>query len=604
MRNAQSLCYSRESVLFQETQKFILMKRNDGLLLAISVLGILLVLGMVAYPSQPDEAEQEVNQTAPVTRIAVVNSGDGNRCTILTPEAGGTLFEGIVGAPRFLNPLLSDSYVVDRQLVDLIFDGLTRIDENGRFLPALAHDWSISEDGLSVRFRLREGLTWHDGQPVTARDVAFTYGLMQDDNFPGDPALKTLWQSVEINLIDDGTIEFILPEPYSPFLEATTRGILPAHLLEGVTAATLPSSNFHDAPVGTGPFMVDTAVSWQQSGEIRLLPNPTYWGDVPLDAIVWRFYPDEASMLADFELGAIDTMLMVSPEMIPQVTAVPGVQLFTDAAPRQTMLLFNQGYPEQEFPPILSSLALRQALSMAIDRNALIDNVLNGQGLLLDGPFLPSTWAYNPALIPPQPYDLEGAAAKLEEAGWVLSEGGGIRQKDEAALSLRVIALDLPVYRQLVDEITGNWQEVGVTVSTEWAGSMAELQSLLASQQFDVALVDVAPPRDPDQYDFWSQEAIVRGQNYAGWNNRRASESLENARQLWPQDERRPYYNTFLRLFNNDWPALTLYQHVTTTAAHDSLIGFEIGRMFTPRDRYQHLEQWYVSVAETAVACP
>jgi peptide/nickel transport system substrate-binding protein len=152
-------------------------------------------------------------------------------CSVTVPTAGGSFIEGVVGAPNTLNPLFSDAYPVDRELVDLIFDGLTTYDASGRLIPVLAENWSVAEDGRSVRFKLREGVTWHDGQPVTANDVAFTYGLMQDATFPGPAALQALWQTVTINVIDPLTVEFVLSAPYSPFLEMTTRGILPAHIL-------------------------------------------------------------------------------------------------------------------------------------------------------------------------------------------------------------------------------------------------------------------------------------------------------------------------------------------------------------------------------------
>ena len=126
----------------------------------------------------------------------------------------------------------------------------------------------------------------------------------------------------------------------------------------------------------------------------------------------------------------------------------------------------------------------------------------------------------------------------------------------------------------------------------------------LTERAFDVALLDVEPTTDPDLYDFWSQEAIVRGQNYSGWNNRRASEALENARRLTMQSERRPYYEVFQGYFDNDLPALTLYQHVYTYGLSEDVQLAEIGRIDSPRDRYETLGQWFLFFREVASACP
>lgn len=195
-------------------------------------------------------------------------------CTVRVAASGGAFAEGMVGAPQYINPLLADDNPVDRELSKMIFDGLTRYEE-GILLPALAERWEISEDGRIVRFYLREDVSWQDGQPFTVDDVAFTYGLLQDDAFPGSPALKQLWRSVIIRPIDANTIEFELTEPYAGFLEATTRGILPAHQLKDVTAETLTESSFNQQPIGTGPFMVEPDQDWQTSRmlSLKLVPG-------------------------------------------------------------------------------------------------------------------------------------------------------------------------------------------------------------------------------------------------------------------------------------------------------------------------------------------
>jgi peptide/nickel transport system substrate-binding protein len=130
------------------------------------------------------------------------------------------------------------------------------------------------------------------------------------------------------------------------------------------------------------------------------------------------------------------------------------------------------------------------------------------------------------------------------------------------------------------------------------------LTEMLRERAFDLALVDVSPPGDPDLYDFWSQEAIIEGQNYSGWNHRRASEALEAARQLTTQDERRPYYEAFLRFYDSDLPALTLFQQVTTYGISESVQEAEIGLFSSPRERYDSLANWFVSFQEVPVVCP
>ncbi len=521
-------------------------------------------------------------------------------CAQTRPVEGGTVIEGMVGAPRYLNPLLGEENPVDRELVSLIFDGLARRDEMGRLVPSLAESWVVAEDGRTLTVTLRSDVSWQDGQPVTVQDALFTYGLMQQEGFTGSPALAALWQTVTVTAVNERAIQFQLPAPYAPFLEALTIGLLPAHLLQGVTAVSLPAHPFNLSPVGTGPFIVAPDQEPARNGRLRLLPNPRYWQQTHLDALEIRFYADEASLLAAFAAGDVHAINNVSPVMLPQVAALPQTRIFSATAPRYAELLFNLSESGAE---ALHRFDVRQALAYGLDRQRLIDEVLNGQGVLLEGPYLPASWAYNPALLTRYEYDPETAVRLLESAGWVLPGEQTTRQKEEERLTLRLLFLQTPTHRALAAAMQAQWASIGVELLPQPVATLAELRTALAEREFDLALLEVRPTTDPDLYDFWSQEAIVRGQNYAAWNNRRASEELEKARQTWPQVERQPYYDNFLRYFDAALPALTLYQQTNSYALSTAVLGVEIGRIDHPRDRYQTLADWFLGYEEISVLC-
>ena len=522
-------------------------------------------------------------------------------CTAVVPAAGGTFVEGIVGRPLSLNPLLSDPYPVDRQLSGLVFDGLVRMEADGTVAPALAESWAYSEDGLTLTFTLREGLTWHDGEPVTAQDVAFTYGLMQTDDFPGPAELRQLWQSVAIEALDEQRIQFTLTQPYAPFIEATARGILPAHLLGDVAAADLATAAFNRAPVGTGPFMVQPGQEWQNGDRLRLTPNPTYFREgAQLTDIEFRFFGDPGALLAAFRAGEVHAADGLPASLAPEVLAVDGARLFTSLAPRYTALFFNLS---ETGAPAVRAKEVRQALAYGLDRVGLIDTVLNGQGVAFDGPFLPGTWAARPELMTAYTYQPETATALLDTAGWTAGEGGR-RAREGAPLVLRVIALEQAEQRAVAEEVVRQWSALGIDAQLTLAADLPALHQLLDSRGFDAALLEIAPAADPDLYDFWSQEAIVRGQNFAAWNNRRASEALEAARQTLPQNERAVYYEAFLRQFDADLPALPLYRHVTSYVLSDTVQKAEIGRLDEPRDRFATWPAWFLNFREITVSCP
>lgn len=519
-------------------------------------------------------------------------------CTVTVPTAGGTFVEGVVGRPLTLNPLLSDSYPIDRELVDLIFDGLVRYNESGEPTPGLAESWTVSEDGLSITFTLRQGLTWHDGQPVTSDDVAFTYGLMQNAAFPGPSHLVSLWQSVTITPVDENTITFSLTQPYAPFIEATTRGILPAHLLRDVPVSDLATTSFNQAPVGTGPFMVVPQQDWQRTGRLRFTPNPSAWQQgTQLGDLEIRFYPTSDDLLAAYQNGDIHAANGLPPMMIPTITSLENSRLFTSLVPRYSALYFNVS---DSGASALRGKEVRQALAYGLDRISLVDEILHGQGVEFDGPYLPGNWAARPEMMTHYTYEPETAGSLLDGAGW---SGPGVRLRENEPLTLRMIALDQPGYSALAEEIVRQWATIGIDAQLQLLPTIDEMRLTLSRRHYDVALLEIAPPNDPDLYNFWSQEAMINGQNFSGWNNRRASEALEAGRQIFKQDERAVYYEAFLRQFDSDLPALTLYQHVDTYLLSDRVQKAEIGRMWNPRDRFKTFSSWFINYRDVTVGC-
>ncbi|MGH2538015.1 MAG: peptide ABC transporter substrate-binding protein [Candidatus Promineifilaceae bacterium] len=524
----------------------------------------------------------------------------GEGCSTRVPAAGGTLVEGVVGLPAQLNPLLAAANPVDLQLSNLIFEGLTGYDANGLLQPALARSWRVSEDMRRFSFTLRQDALWHDGEQVTAEDVLFTYRLLQEEEFPAPEALRTLWQSVTITQTGRFGVDFGLPQPYGPFLDAVTLGILPAHVFGDATPAEVAAHRFNRQPIGAGPFLVVPGSDWGDSGVLRLAPNPNSWPEgTRLAELEYRFFPDYGALAAAFERGEIQAIFSAPSAELPALALLPGVRLFSSGAPELTQLYFNLS---ESGSPLARGLDGRRAIAAGLDREALVDQALNGQGLLLEGPYLPDSWAFAPGLAAAYGYDPAAARALLDAAGWTLTDGGRVRQNGDQRAELRLLANNSPAHQALAAVVSDQLAEIGVVVSVE-AVEWDAYRAALAGREFDLALVDVAGARDPDLYDFWSQEAIVRGHNYAAWNNRAASEALEAGRKLVAVEARRPYYHTFQRLFGEQLPALTLYQHVQTYALSEEVEGAEVGPVREARNRYAGLAGWFIGYRDVPAAC-
>ncbi len=522
-------------------------------------------------------------------------------CTTSLSSSGGRFVEGNIGQPQYINPLLSDSNPLDREYVDLIFDGLTRYNNEGYLVPALASSWQVSDDGLVYTFEMRDDVFWHDGEPVTAEDVAFTYGILQEEEFPGAAQVKFLWESVIISQTAESEISFILPTPYSPFLEATTRGILPRHILQDVTPIELALHPFNQSPIGSGPFMIVPGNDFQRDGFLRLVPNPRYWRDKSkLDYLEVRFFPDSESMAAAYSNDEIHSLGGFSSSDIKQIGVLPEIRLFSYPARRYAQLLFNFG---ESASPAIRTAEVRHALVQALNSEEIVDNALFGQAIPLLGPYLPDTWAKAEGLLNNYAFNKDAALASLDSAGWTEVDGSPFREREGEQLIIRLLIDDNPIHDAIAKSVMDQWSNIGVKTDLNKLSNV-ELPTVIKDQEFDVFLIDVQPNGDPDLYDFWSQEAIIDGQNYGGWNNRRASEALEIARKLTLPEERKPFYEAFLKQYNEDLPAVTLFQYIKTQGVSQDVLDVDIGKVNSPRDRFATFPEWSFMQREIGTTCP
>ncbi|GAB4450547.1 MAG: peptide ABC transporter substrate-binding protein [Anaerolineae bacterium] len=509
-----------------------------------------------------------------------------SRKTVTVPDVGGVYTEAIAGRPQFINPLLAQYNQVDQDLAALIFNGLTRLDGSGALEPDLARSWEVSDDGRVYVFRLQRGLRWQDGAPVTADDVLFTVGLMQDPEFPGAPYLNQLWTTVTAEKLDETTIRFILPEPFPAFAEFTTIGILPEHLLAGTPGRDLLNHPFNLQPVGTGPFKLDSV----NAEMARLSANPYYSGPKPrLANLEFKFYPGYRATINGYRNGEVEGIGHVPPEAIPQVQELDSLNLYSARLSGYEIIYLN--LQAAESAPFFQDAAVRRALLHGLDRQALINQVLNGQGLVANGPILPWSWAFNPEQ-PQLAFDPEQAAALLDESGWVDSDNDGVRDNAGAPLAFSLLSSDEPSQVDMAEAVADQWRSLGISATVEVVG--AGLGERLAGHNFQAALAEVLISGDPDPYPFWHLTQIEGGQNYAGWNHPEASVLLETARTITDTGRRSDYYHEFQRIFAEETPALILTHPIYTYGVSNNVFGVQTEPMVNPADRFKTAPNWYM----------
>lgn len=505
-----------------------------------------------------------------------------------TQARGGVYVEAVVGVPRAINPLLSFSGDLDRDLTGLIFQGLVALNARGEPVPALAESWEISPDQQDITFRLRQGVRWHDGAPFTAADVVFTVGVLQSDAFAesGQPAstyLSQLWRNVSVEQIDPYTVRFRLQQPLASFLAENTIGILPSHLWNDVPIADLSQSLLNLQPVGTGPWRL---ASLSALGA-RLEPNPYNMDTTPyLEAIEFRFFPDYASAFAAFQAGEVDGVSRLLPQDLAVAQASKNMQVLTVPLAGATYVYLNLDNPEA---PFLADSQVRQALMLALDRSKLIDRALNGQGIPADGPLMPGTWAYAPGQ--PLASDPARAAELLSAAGWTDIDRDGVRENGDVDLAFELLG-DNEV---LLQELAEQWRQVGVLATPRLVNLASLAGDFLSPRTFQAAVTHWQLSGDPDPYPLWHSTQIDSGQNYTGWSNEEADLLLEQGRSTNDPGRRMQLYSEFQRIFAAELPVLPLYFDVYAFGVSDRVKDVEVDRLNWPWERFRSAHTWYVS---------
>ncbi|HZW03936.1 MAG TPA: peptide ABC transporter substrate-binding protein, partial [Anaerolineaceae bacterium] len=512
------------------------------------------------------------------------------------PVKGGYYTEALVGSLQRLNPLLDFYNAADRDVDRLLFSRLVRFDERGMPQPELATVWGVSQDGTVYNFELNPEAKWHDGQPVTAQDVVFTIEMMRSENDVVPLDLQEFWNEIEVVAPAEHALQFRLPEPFAPFLDYLSFGVLPEHLLGDKTFAEMVDADFNLQPVGSGPYRFSGLLAEEgQAKGIELVAFEDYFGQPPyIEQVIFRYYQDGASALQAYRAGLVQGITPVSTDILPAVLAEPDLSVYTGRRPELALVLFNLKDQEAAF---LQEPEVRLALMQGLNRRYMVDKVMQGQAIIANGPIFPDTWAYYEG-TPSVAFDREAAVQALTDAEYVLTEeGGNVRSKEGVEMRLKLIHPDTDQHRAIAAAIQSDWEQLGVAVELEALPYEDLVSDRLAGRSFQAALVDLNLARspDPDPYPFWDQVQATGGQNYSQWDDRMASEYLEKARTATDIGERARYYRNFQVIFSQQMPALPLYYPVYTYAVSDSVGGVRMGPLFDTSDRFATVLDWYLA---------
>jgi peptide/nickel transport system substrate-binding protein len=548
------------------------MKKFRWQLLIILVTG--LVVGVLLILQQMDTGEEAATTPAPIS--------------------GGVYTEALVGEFLRLNPFLDLYNPSDHAVGQLLFNGLIRFDSEGIPQADLADSWGISQDGTVYNFSLRTDVLWHDGEPFTSADVLYTIGLLQSQHGLVPEDMRNLWAEVEVVVLSDSQMQFLLPEPYAPFLDFLAFGILPEHVLGGMELDQIIDDPYNLAPIGTGPFRFQRLLveNDQIVGVVLEAFDAYFLGRPYLDEFIFRYYPTSQEALTAYQNGEVEGIGDVDPSILSEVLAEPELSTYTAREPMLTMVYLNLDNPEVGF---LQNADFRKALMQSINRDLIIEKIYGGQAVKANGPIMPGTWAYYSDLEVID-YDALQAKTLFNATGVTVDpETGENVSSDGLDVAVDLLYPDTETHAQMAELIKADWKALGIAV-TLVAKPYEDVLADLIAREYQTALVDINLTRspDPDPYPFWGQAEMQNGQNYAEWDNRSASEYLEQARMTVDMAERQLLYRNFQVLFMREMPSLPLFYPVYTYAISSDIKGINFGPIFEPSDRFNNVYEWYI----------
>lgn len=501
---------------------------------------------------------------------------------VTEPAYGGTLVEGVVGSPRFINPLLALSDT-DHDLTALTYAGLMGLSGKGALIPVLAESHTVSDDGKTYTFTLRENTRFSDGSPLTANDVVFTVQKAQEAELKSQSSVYANWSGVAVVAVDTRTVRFTLSKPYAPFLELTTLGILPARLWEHLSNEEISFSRLQTNPVGAGPFKVHR-VSHDASGligSISLVQNEYYaLGRPYLDSIRFQFYPQSDKLMADLENGSIDSAHSVSTK---GALTVPYARVFG--------VFWNQSEKQ-----VYARAEVRKALSLALDREDIVSTVLGGYATPIMGP-VPPDRKIRQFPIPQSENHTQAAAQVLQSAGWVYDGSNRVWQHASAKQTLDAITIrtaNVPELKGVATAVKEEWEALGIPVSVELYELGDLKQDVIRPRKYSALLFGLVIGRSQDLYAFWnSQERDGSGLNIALYANKTVDALLESARANPDPEVRMKNLQKIEDLVAADYPAAFIYAPHFTYEIPDDLGGVELPQIVTPADRFAAAATWY-----------
>ena len=511
------------------------------------------------------------------------------------PAKGGTLQEGIIGSPRFINPLLAISEA-DKDLTSLVYSGLLKATPEGNLENDLALSYTVSEDGLIYDFILKDNIYFHDGKKLTADDVMFTIEKAQDVMLKSPK--RPNWDGIVLEKVSDKEIRFTLKQAYYPFLENLTLGILPKHLWKGLDSDQFASSLLNVEPIGSGPYKIKSVqknssglpVSYQLSSFKNYISGQPY-----ISTLIIKLYSNESDILTAFKKGEIESLNGISPQEISKIN-LNGSRIEKSTLPRVFGVFFNQNQA-----PVFANKEVRIALDTALDKQEIINSVLGGYGVPINEPIPPGGEfdVKNASSSESSVSRLEQAQNILKKAGWSLNEESKVMEKkskkDTIQLKFSISTGEAPELKAVAQKIKEQWEKIGASVDVKVFETGDLNQNIIRPRKYDALFFGEIIGRDLDLYPFWhSSQRNDPGLNIAMYTNSKVDKILEDTRTILDKNKRFEKYKELEKIMEEDTPVAFTYSPEFIYIVPSKIKNINLGQVTVPSERFLNISKWNI----------
>lgn len=506
----------------------------------------------------------------------------------LNPQKGGVYIEGVVGSPKYINPLLARSEI-DRSISKIIFLPLIGYQNKGELAPILAREFKIIDKGKRYDFVLEDNISWQDGERITIDDVIFTLNMLQSEGYSGP--FSRSFDGIKLEKTSETEFSLILPETNSSFASILSEvGILPEHKLREVKAELLDKNDFNLNPVGSGRYRFEPKESKQNGkSKVVLKKTDTYKKDAEgyFDKIIFRSYSSTPELVEAYKKGEINGFGGFNAADAAAINRKT-FRCFRLQIPRFTAIFLNLNRDN------VGELKFRQALARAVDKEKIVKEVYGGEAETLKG-IIPSFAPGYDEAVQDYLYHLPTSAAYLGELKYIDSDNDGIREKDGQKLELLIYTTDDPSLQKMAELISADWQAAGVGTKVVVVDLVSLQKIIIPSHNYDVIILGENLGYPPDPYPYFHSSQIENGLNISAYKNLAVDSLLEEARLSIDQGVRTEKLKSFSRVMAEDLPVIPMVNAPYLYGANISVKGIIKTRIAgNSSDRFLDIGAWYI----------